>query len=150
MLGIARVAIDEAAALARGKTATGSSTALWMSPAVQSQIGQAEASLRAARALMFQTLDDVWQWVLSGREVTTAQRADLLLAATKTAESTVQVVERMHTLAGTSGIYSGNAIERCFRDIQVVRQHRFYTESRYETFGRMYFGLESDYGLVML
>ncbi len=150
MLGIARVAIDEAAELARGKTATGSSSALWMSPAAQAQIGQAEATLRAARALMFQTLDDVWQWILSGRDVTTTQRADLLLAATNASESTVRVVERMHTLAGTSGIYSGNPIERCFRDIQVVRQHRFYTESRYETFGRMYFGLESDYGLVML
>ncbi len=150
MLGIARVAIDEAAELARSKTATGSSSALWMSPAAQAHIGKAEATLRAARALMFQTLDDVWQWILSGKDVTTAQRADLLLAATNASESSVRVVERMHTLAGTSGIYSGNPIERCFRDIQVVRQHRFYTESRYETFGRMYFGLESDYGLVML
>jgi len=150
MLGIARTAIDEAAALAQGKTATGGSSPLWMSPSVQSQIGQAEAIHRAARALLYQTLDDVWQWVLSGQEVTTAQRADLLLAATNASESSVRVVERMHTLAGTSGIYSGNPIERCFRDIQVARQHRFYTEGRYETFGRMYFGLEPDYGMVML
>ena len=150
MLGIARTAIDEAAALAQGKTATGGSSPLWMSPSVQSQIGQAEAIHRAARALLYQTLDDVWQWVLSGQEVTTAQRADLLLAATNASESSVRVVERMHTLAGTSGIYSGNPIERCFRDIQVARQRRFYTEGRYETFGRMYFGLEPDYGMVML
>ncbi|MCI0844939.1 MAG: hypothetical protein J4N87_06245 [Chloroflexi bacterium] len=150
MLGIARLAVDEAAELARGKTATGSSSALWMSPSVQSQIAQAEATLRAARALLFQTLDDVWQWVVSGQEVTTEQRADLLLAATHASESSVRVVERMHTLAGTTGIYSGNPIERCFRDIQVARQHRFYTEGRYETFGRMYFGLEPDYGMVML
>jgi alkylation response protein AidB-like acyl-CoA dehydrogenase len=150
MQGIARVAIDEVAELALGKTATGSSSALWMSPAAQSQIGQAEATLRAARALVFQTLDDVCQWVLSGQGIITVQRADLLLAATKASESTVRVMERMHTLAGTTGIYSGNAIERCFRDILVARQHRFYTASRYETFGRMYFGLETDYGLVML
>jgi alkylation response protein AidB-like acyl-CoA dehydrogenase len=150
MLGIARVAVDEAAALARDKTATGGSSALWMNPSVQSQIGQAEATLRAARALLFQTLDEVWQWVLSEREVTTEQRADLLLAATNASESSVRVVERMHTLAGTTGIYSGNPIERCFRDIQVARQHRFYTEGRYETFGRMYFGLEPDYGMVIL
>jgi len=150
MVGIAQVAIDEAAELARGKTATGGSSALWLNSAVQSQIGQAEASLRAARALLHNTLDDVWQWVVSGEEVTTQQRADLLLAATNASESSVRVVERMHSLAGTSGIYSGNPIERCFRDIQVAKQHRFYTESRYETFGRMYFGLETDYGLVML
>ena len=150
MLGIARTAIDEAAALALGKTATGGSSPLWMSPSVQSQIGQAEAAHRAARALLYQTLDEVWQWVLSGQEVTTAQRAGLLLAATHASESSVHVVERMHTLAGTTGFYSGNHIERCFRDIQVARQHRFYTEGRYETFGRMYFGLEPDYGMVML
>ena len=150
MLGIARVAVAEAATLARGKTATGSSSELWMNPSVQSQIAQAEAALRAARALFYQTLDDIWRWVSSGKEVTTAQRADILLAATKASESSVRVVERMHTLAGTTGIYSGNPIERCFRDIQVARQHRFYTEGRYETFGRMYFGLEPDYGMVML
>ena len=128
MLGIARIAIDEAADLARGKTATGSSAALWATPSAQSQIGQVEAALRSARALLYQTLDDVWQSVLSGREVTSNQRADLLLAATNAADSSVKVVERMHTLAGTTGIYSGNPIERCFRDIQVARQHRFYTE----------------------
>ena len=150
MLGIARVAIDEATALAKAKTATGGNSVLWMNPSVQSQIGQAVATLRAARALLYNTLDDVWQWVSSGQEVTVDQRADLLLAATNASESAVRVVERMHTLAGTSAIYSGNPIERCFRDIQVARQHRFYTESRYETFGRMYFGLEPDYGMVML
>ena len=150
MLGIARVAIDEATALAKAKTATGGNSVLWMNHSVQSQIGQAIATLRAARALLYNTLDDVWQWVLSGQEVTVDQRADLLLAATNASESTVRVVERMHTLAGTSAIYSGNPIERCFRDIQVARQHRFYTEGRYETFGRMYFGLEPDYGMVML
>ena len=150
MLGIARVSINEAIALAKGKTATGSSSALWMTPSFQSQIGQMEAVLRSARALLYQTLDDVWQWVLSGQEITTGQRADLLLAATNASESSVRVVAKMHSLAGTTGIYSGNPIERCFRDIQVARQHRFYTEGRYETFGRMYFGLEPDYGLVLL
>ena len=78
------------------------------------------------------------------------QRSDLLLAATYASENSVRVVERMHSLAGTTGIYNGNPIGRCFQDIQVAKQHRFYTESRYETFGRMYFGLEADYGLVML
>ena len=149
MLDRARIAIDEAAELARGKTATGRSSALWMFPAAQSHIGQAEAALRAARTLVFQTLDDVWQWVLSGHDITTTQRADLLLSSTQASETTVQVVERMHALAGSTSIYSGNPIERCFRDIQVARQHCFYTESRYEIFSRMYFGMESDYGLVM-
>ncbi|MEE8466586.1 MAG: acyl-CoA dehydrogenase family protein, partial [Dehalococcoidia bacterium] len=42
MLGIARVSIDEAVALAKGKTATGSNSALWMTPSFQSQIGRME------------------------------------------------------------------------------------------------------------
>ncbi|MEC8910720.1 MAG: acyl-CoA dehydrogenase family protein [Chloroflexota bacterium] len=150
MIGISQLAIDEAAKLAKGKTATGSSSALWLNPAAQSQIGRAEASIRAARALLDQTLDDVWQWVVSGKEVTVQQRANLLLAATNASENSVRVVEQMHSLAGTTGIYNGNAIGRCFQDIQVAKQHRFYTGSRYETFGRMYFGLEADYSLVML
>ena len=88
--------------------------------------------------------------VVSDEEVTLQQRANLLLAATNASETSVQVVEKMHSLAGTTATYNNNSIGRCFRDIQVAKQHRFYTESRYETFGKMYFGLEADYGLVML
>ena len=150
MLGIAQVAIDEAAKLAKDKTATGSQTALWLNPSTQKAIGQAEAHIRAARSLLYETLDDVWQWVVSDKEVTVQQRANLLLAATNASETSVQVVDKMHSLAGTTATYNDNSIGRCFRDIQVAKQHRFYTESRYETFGKMYFGLEADYGLVML
>ena len=56
----------------------------------------------------------------------------------------------MHRLAGTTGIYQHDRLERCFRDLQVARQHRFYTEARYETFGQMYFGMQPDYPLVLL
>ena len=150
MLGIAQVAINEAAKLAKNKTATGSGSALWLNPSTQKAIGQAEAYIRAARALLYQTLEDAWQWVLSDNEVTVQQRANLLLAATNASETSVKVVEKMHSLAGTTATYNDNLIGRCFRDIQVAKQHRFYTESRYETFGKMYFGLEADYGLVKL
>ena len=59
------------------------------------------------------------------------------------------MVERMHALAGSTSVYSGNPIERCFRDIQVARQHCSYAESRYETVNRMYLGMQPDYSLVM-
>jgi len=73
-----------------------------------------------------------------------------LLAATNAAQQSAHATELMHRLAGTTGIYQHHRLERCFRDMQVARQHRFYTEERYETFGQMYFGMQPDYPLVLL
>ena len=150
MLGVARAAIDEVTTLAQGKTPAGSPTTLRERPATHAKLGQAEAGLRSARALLYETLAQTWETTLRGDEISMAQRADLVLASVNAATRAAQAVELMYSLAGTTGIYSKSPLERFFRDTQVARQHRFYTESRYETFGRMYFGLNPDYFLVLL
>ena len=150
MLGIARAAIDEVAALAQGKTPAGSPSLLRERPSAHSKLGQAEAALRSARALLYETLNQRWETTLAGEEISMARRADLVLASANAATSAARAVELMHNLAGTTGIYTNSPLERCFRDMQVARQHRFYTENRFETFGQMLFGLEPDYFLVLL
>ena len=150
MLGIARTAIDEVAAMAETKTPAGDSSPLRDRPSAHSSIAQAEAAYRSGRALLHETLGRMWEATVAGQEITLTDRSDFLLAATNAALQSAHATELMHRLAGTTGIYQHHRLERCFRDMQVARQHRFYTESRYETFGRMYFGLEPDYGLVLL
>ena len=52
--------------------------------------------------------------------------------------SATKAVALMFSVAGSSGFYTSNPIERHFRDIQVLKQYGFYSESRYETVGQVY------------
>ena len=150
MLGIARTAIDEVMALAKTKTPAGASSPLRNRPSAHSSIAQAEAAYRSGRALLHEPLARVWESILDGNEISLTDRSDFLLASTNAALQSARATELMHRLAGTTGIYQHNLLERRFRDMQVARQHRFFTEARYETFGQMYFGMQPDYPLVLL
>lgn len=82
--------------------------------------------------------------------MTLDHRAGLLLAASTAASNAAHAVELMFSLGGTTGIYIKSPLERCFRDMQVLRQQRLLAEGRYETFGQMYFGLDPDFPTVLL
>ena len=59
-------------------------------------------------------------------------------------------VEGMWSVAGTSGIFQSSPLERHFRDMQVLKQHAFYAEQRYETVGRVYLGLPPQFAAIEL
>ena len=59
-------------------------------------------------------------------------------------------MELVYSVAGTSGIRTGTPLERCFRDIQVLKQHVLATEARYETLGRVYLGLSADFPAIAI
>lgn len=147
-LGIAREAIGEFHALAQGKTPFGSTRVLRERPLVQSRLARAEGLLRSARALFYGTLEEAWQRALAGEPATLEERADALLAAVHAVSSSVEAVELVHGLAGTSGIYTRSPLERHFRDIQTIRHHGFVSESRFETVGQVYLGVEAEFGFV--
>lgn len=90
----------------------------------------------------------VWEAVQGGEAVSVARRADLLLAATHAVASAVEVGDLLFGLAGTSAVYTRSRLERHFRDLQTLRHHGFASESRYETAGQVYFGLEPEFGMV--
>ncbi len=74
-LGVARAMLDAATELARGKTPQGLK-AMRDNNAVQGQIGRTEASLRAARAYLYATANEVWRDLARGGEaITEAHRS---------------------------------------------------------------------------
>jgi alkylation response protein AidB-like acyl-CoA dehydrogenase len=148
MLGMAREAINELVALAQGKTPFVSTTLLRERPAAQARVGQAEAALRAARALLYDTLAETWERTRAGELASLEQKTALLLAATNATQSSAQVVELMYNAAGSTGFYTRSPLERLFRDAQVLKQHGFMSESRWETAGQVYLGLQPDFALV--
>jgi indole-3-acetate monooxygenase len=148
VLAMARRAIEEVSALAQGKVPVSASTLLRERSSAQAKLAQAEAVVRASRALLYGTLSDAWQATLAGETFSLTQKADVLLAMTHAVSSAVKAVELMYSVAGTSAIYTRNPLERYFRDVQVLRHHAFGAETRYETVGQVYLGLPPDFPAV--
>jgi alkylation response protein AidB-like acyl-CoA dehydrogenase len=148
LLAVARRAIDEVAALAQDKVPVARSTPLRERPLAQAKLAQAEGVLRAGRPLLYDTLSEAWQAALARETFSLRQKADLLLAMTHAVNSAVAAVELVYSVAGTSGIYTRNPLERYFRDVQVLRHHAFGAETRYETVGQVYLGLPPDFPFV--
>jgi alkylation response protein AidB-like acyl-CoA dehydrogenase len=147
-LATARGAIDAIRELADRKTPLGSTKTIRHRSAVQTALADAEAQLRAARLLFYDALAATWQRALANESPTLVQRADLMLACAHAVRASAHVADLMHRVGGTSGVYERNRLERHFRDAQTVRHHGFLCESRLETVGQVYLGLEPEFGFV--
>jgi alkylation response protein AidB-like acyl-CoA dehydrogenase len=147
-LATARGAINALREIVDRKTPLGSMKTIRHRPAVQFALADAEAQLRAARLLFYETLETTWRRVLANGTPTLEQRADLMLACAHAVRTSAHVADLMHRMGGTSGIYERSRLERHFRDAQTVRHHGFLSESRLETVGQVYLGVEPEFGFV--
>ncbi|HKR05091.1 MAG TPA: acyl-CoA dehydrogenase family protein [Bacteroidia bacterium] len=147
-LALARNAINELKTLAEKKTPLGSMVSIKQKGAMQRKLGIAEALLQSSRAFLYEAIEECWEKTRAGKEVTREDKARLLLAATHTNQSCTRAVDLMYSAAGSTAIYTRNKIAHYFTDAQVLKQHGFVNESRYETAAQIYFGLPSDLPLV--
>ena len=82
MLGIAQSMVRDLETLAMTKTPRASASSLRESPVFQSQFAVLEARLRARRAYLHTTLDEIWDKVEATREMPIEDRANQKLATT--------------------------------------------------------------------
>jgi indole-3-acetate monooxygenase len=143
-LGNARGALDEFAALAAEKTPTGSRRRLGERATVHADVGQAEASLRAARALLHDELSRAWTIAEERGEVAVQERLSLRLAASHAATAAAEVCETVYRLGGGSAIYESSPLQRRFRDAHVATQHMLVGPATWELAGRLLLGLDTD------
>ena len=148
LLATARGAITELRELATKKVPFGSLKTLSERGTIQSALAESEATLRAARALFYDTLAEAWARTSSKQGHTLEQRADVLLATIHAVKSAVQVTDTMHRLAGTTGIYTKSRLDRYFRDVHTLRQHGFVSENKLESIGQIYLGVPPDFPLI--
>jgi indole-3-acetate monooxygenase len=147
-LAVAREAIEAFRELAQRKTAFGFNKALRDRAVVQATLARAEAMLRGARLLFYDTFGSAWARVEAGETVSLEQKADLLLAGAHAATTASTVTDMMHRLAGTTGIYARSPLERHLRDAQTLRHHGFMSENRFEAVGQVYCGVEPEFAMV--
>ena len=143
-LGVARAALDEFAELAQRKVPRGSSDLLRDRQTVQAIVGEAEATLRSGRALLFDVVEDMWKTVLAAQPIAERQRADLRLAMTHAAQAAAKATHMVCAAAGTTSIFTSSPLERYARDAEVVTRHNQLQAGNYEAVGRTVLGLESN------
>lgn len=134
-LGIARRAIDEFVALTRGKVALGQKETAGGDPVTNAELARSEAYLAASRAYIYEEVARTWSKVAAGNEATLEDRRKIRLAAAHAAERSAAAVDALYTRGGGSSIHWDNPLQRCFRDVHVVTQHRMTSPVNYELAG---------------
>ncbi|HEY1587638.1 MAG TPA: acyl-CoA dehydrogenase family protein, partial [Polyangia bacterium] len=143
-LGIARGAIEDLASLAGAKTPAAGRKTLAERATVQALLARAEASLRAARALVLGEADAAWSAAERGGEMAEQHRLGLRLAASHATEVAAEVVTTMYQAGGGTSIYDSSMLQRRFRDVHVATQHMMVAPATWELGGRLLLGLPTD------
>ncbi len=142
-LGTARSCLSAFIELAGEKTPRSASVGgmLCDQPMVQADVGLADARIRAGRALLTETVRDVWDTVSTKGVVSLDQRVSLRTAATHTIRLAIEAVDLVYNAAGATSIYDGHPIQRAFQDIHVISQHVQSRRAHYELVGRHWLGV---------
>jgi len=143
-LGVARAFYDSFVALAADKTPRGANATLRHNHVVQSQVAQASARLRSARAFLLTSLEDIWEAVDETGEVSLDQTATIRLASTWAIKQAREVVGELYHAAGATAIFDEQPFERRFRDINTIAQQMQGAQRHFETVGGILLGLEPD------
>ena len=142
--GIARRALDSFTELAEAKTPRLASKPLRERPRAQLAIAQAEATLRAARAFVFDAVGEEWDTVCRGDVADRRQRALVRLACSHACQEAIRAVELVHSAAGTSANLEDSPIGRARRDVAVVAQQLMVAPQFIEDAGRVLLGLDPN------
>ena len=143
-IGCARGALDSLLHFASEKAPRGSPHLLKDHPLVQTQIGEAEGTLRAARAYLHQTVGAIWETVIRAHKITLRERVELRLATTHAIRLAANTVDIAYNAWSSDAIHATSAVQRRFQDIHVITQHIQGRLAHYESVGRYFLGGEPD------
>lgn len=147
-LGIARRAVDEIIALAQGKRPMYSSRTLAQSSLAQVDIARAEAAVSSATAFLLDELSVAWDSVLGGGHIPVEQRARTRIACTNATQEAARAVDLAYHQGGGSSVFTGNVLQRCFRDVHTATQHVMVSTRILETAGRVLLGQDADTSML--
>lgn len=141
-LGIAGAALRHAVDVAASKGRQGQPQLLREREIVQSEVGQAQAQMRAARAFLVEAMRDLVAELESGGDGLVQARASLRLACSHAADSAVEIVDRLARMVGAVSILESLPLERCVRDVHAAAKHIAMSPNNYVVAGRLALGLE--------
>jgi len=143
-VGIAQGALEDILALSASKVPLLAHTSLATNPLFQHQLGAADAKLRAARGLLYADAAGAWGTAVAGAAFTPEQRVRMRSATTWAAATAASVVDMAYHAGGGSSIYSGNPLQRRFRDVHALTQHFLVKRDTLTTAGAVLAGADVD------
>lgn len=142
--GNARAALEDVKTLATSKKAPGAKKSQAERAAAQIDLAKAEASLRSARAYLFDAVGAAWDRAEETGQIDIELKADLRLAATHMTRTGAEVCRAAYDMGGGSSVFLDSPLQRRFRDAHTATQHMMIAPPTYELTGRVLFGLPTD------
>jgi alkylation response protein AidB-like acyl-CoA dehydrogenase len=148
-LGLARASLDVFVDVARNKVPRGMKSVIRDNAVFQAGAAQAEVRVRAARAFLLQSAQQVWNEVSQpDGALTLDHRMTLRMASTHAIHAARDAVDFAYNAAGTTAIFESHPLERRFRDMHTVTQQLQGRLSHFETVGAYLLGGEPDLTFV--
>ena len=136
-LGIASAALQSFVDAVTMKPLPGSTRHMAMGHMQAHQIAfaRADAAIRAARALLYETVRAAYEDAKANQELALELRVRLREANIFTVRAAREAVGLIFEMAGSSAVYRGRPIEQAFRDINTAANHTNYVETAYTAIG---------------
>ncbi|MGH9228341.1 MAG: acyl-CoA dehydrogenase family protein [Acidimicrobiales bacterium] len=143
-LGIAQGALDDILALATDKVPLFAGASLAANPLFQNQLAEADARLRAARALLYADAATAWATALAGDAFTPEHRARIRAAGVWATDTAAAVVDTAYRAGGGSSLYRSSPLQRRLRDVHALTQHFLLKLDSLTTAGAVLAGQDVD------
>ena len=143
-IGIAAGALDDVIALAAGKTPMFADTTLAGNPLSRFQLAEADAHLRAARALVHSDAAEAWAMAIDGAPFDDVVRARFRSSAIWATSAATTVVDTAYRAGGGTSLYRASPLQRRLRDVHALTQHFGVKLDTYTLAGAVLAGAEVD------
>ena len=140
-IGGARRALDELIKIATSTRGTFRASRLDERQVVHRAIAEADLKLRAARALMHERYDALYDKVAGGDLPDGADIADVRAACVYATDVAIGVATMAFHFAGNTGLHHPNVIGRLLRDLNTAGIHQVMSDTAYENHGQFKLGL---------
>jgi alkylation response protein AidB-like acyl-CoA dehydrogenase len=136
-LGVASAALDSFVAAVNMKPLPGSTRHMAMGhmQAHQIEFARADVLIRAARALLYETVRAAYEDAKAHPELALELRVRLRQANLFSVRAAKEAVGLVFEMAGSSAVYRRRPIEQAFRDINTAANHTNYVDTAYTAIG---------------
>jgi alkylation response protein AidB-like acyl-CoA dehydrogenase len=143
-VGIAAGALADIVELAAGKVPMFAESTLAANPLFRNQLGEADATLRAARALLHREAAEASAMAVDGTPFDDPVRARIRSATTWIAAAASHVVDVAYRAGGGTALYDSSPLQHRLRDIHTLEQHFGLKLDTYTLAGAVLAGQEVD------
>lgn len=143
-IGGARRALDELITIATTTRGTFRASKLDERQVVHRFIAESDLKLRAARALMHERYEALYEKVKAGKKPDGADIADVRAICVHATDVAIAVATMAYHFAGNTGLHHPNVIGRLLRDLNTAGIHQVMSDTAYENHGKFLLGLPAD------